>query len=44
VLINGKSIGGGDEVAELDSSEQLMDKVKTIGGKRIMEAALRSPK
>ncbi|KAI9763951.1 MAG: hypothetical protein M1840_008985 [Geoglossum simile] len=44
VLINGKSIGGGDEVAELDSSGLLIDKVKTIGGKRIMEATLKPPK
>jgi hypothetical protein len=38
------SIGGGDEVAELDSSGLLIDKVRTIGGKRIMEATLKLPK
>ncbi|GAB7363479.1 hypothetical protein MBLNU230_g3750t1 [Neophaeotheca triangularis] len=36
VLINGKSIGGGDEVAALHSSGQLADKVRDMGGKRIM--------
>jgi glutaredoxin len=44
VLINGRSIGGGDDVAELDTSGHLVDKVRSIGGKRIMEAALRSMK
>jgi glutaredoxin len=44
VLINGMSIGGGDDVAELDSSGLLIDKVKTIGGKRIMEIALKPSK
>jgi hypothetical protein len=37
VLINGKSIGGGDDVAELDESGTLEAKVKEMGGKRIME-------
>ncbi|KZF26333.1 glutaredoxin [Xylona heveae TC161] len=40
VLINGKSIGGGDDVEELDTSNTLIDKVKQMGGKRIMEAKL----
>ncbi|KAH0544983.1 hypothetical protein FGG08_000909 [Glutinoglossum americanum] len=44
VLINGKSIGGGDDVAQLDTSGLLVEKVKSIGGKRIMEVALRSLK
>jgi hypothetical protein len=37
VLINGKSIGGGDDVAALDSAGTLEAKVKELGGKRIME-------
>lgn len=41
VLINGKSIGGGDEVAALDTGGDLVNKVKSMGGKRIMEARLR---
>ena len=42
VLINGKSIGGGDEVAALDGSDALIEKVKGMGGRRIMEAKLAS--
>ena len=38
VLINGKSIGGGDDIEALDVNGELIDKVKTMGGKRIMEA------
>lgn len=37
VLINGVSIGGGDDVAELDSKRKLIDKVKDLGGKRMLE-------
>ncbi|KAM0723062.1 hypothetical protein Q7P37_001262 [Cladosporium fusiforme] len=37
VLINGKSIGGGDDVAALDETGTLEVKVKELGGKRIME-------
>jgi hypothetical protein len=44
VLINGRSIGGGDDVAELDTSGQLVGKVRSTGGKRIMEVALRPMK
>ncbi|KAI0013001.1 glutaredoxin [Xylariaceae sp. FL0662B] len=35
ILINGKSIGGSDEIAELDSRKTLIDKIKSMGGKRI---------
>lgn len=35
ILINGKSIGGGDDVQELHDSGKLMDKVKSMGGKRM---------
>lgn len=41
VLINGKSIGGGDDVQKLDMDGELVAKVKGMGGKRIMEAKLR---
>ncbi|KAI9819889.1 MAG: hypothetical protein M1827_006459 [Pycnora praestabilis] len=44
VLINGKSIGGGDDVEELQNSGTLIDKVKKMGGKRIMEVGLREIK
>lgn len=39
ILINGKSIGGGDDVQELHDSGKLVDKVKSMGGKR-MEVSL----
>jgi glutaredoxin len=35
VLIAGISVGGGDEIAELDREKKLGDKIKEIGGKRI---------
>ena len=41
VLISGKSIGGGDDVAALDSQGELINKVRSMAGKRIMEAELR---
>ena len=42
VLINGKSIGGGDDVAALDDDKgSIMETVKSMGGKRIMTAELR---
>lgn len=41
VLINGLTIGGGDDVAELDSSRKLVDKVRNLGGKRMLEVKLR---
>lgn len=35
IMIDGKSIGGSDDVAELDSRGTLIDKVKSMGGKRV---------
>ncbi|KAI1342441.1 thioredoxin-like protein [Xylariaceae sp. FL0016] len=35
IMINGKSIGGGDDIAELDSQKTLIDKFKSMGGKRL---------
>ncbi|KAK4694410.1 glutaredoxin 3, partial [Lecanoromycetidae sp. Uapishka_2] len=40
VLVNGRSIGGGDDIQALDEADALIEKVKTMGGKRIMEAKL----
>jgi hypothetical protein len=37
ILVNGLSIGGGDDVGLLDKEDQLSSKIKSIGGKRIME-------
>jgi glutaredoxin len=39
ILINGRSIGGGDDVQELHDSGKLAEKVKSMGGKR-MEVTL----
>ena len=41
VLINGVSIGGGDEVAQLDSSHSLIEKVQDLGSKKILDVRLR---
>jgi len=41
VLISGKSIGGGDDVEHLDNQHELINKVRSMGGKRITEAKLR---
>ena len=40
VLINGKSIGGGDDVEALDIDGVLLEKIRSMGGRRIMEAKL----
>ncbi|EED20262.1 Glutaredoxin domain protein [Talaromyces stipitatus ATCC 10500] len=37
VLINGISIGGGDDVEALDKDDKLISKIKSVGGKSIME-------
>jgi glutaredoxin len=42
VLINGKSIGGGDDVAELDHTMKLIDKIKSLGGKQMQTVKERS--
>lgn len=40
VLINGKSIGGGEDVEALDVKGELVSKIRTMGLKRIVEAKL----
>jgi glutaredoxin len=40
VLINGKSIGGGDDVAALHDSGTLIEKVTSMGGKRMVVTAV----
>lgn len=42
VLINGVSIGGGDDIAELDETKKLVEKIKEFGGKKIIEARPRA--
>lgn len=41
VLINAVSIGGGDDVAGLDSRKELIDKIKELGGKKVLDVKLR---
>ncbi|RWA06639.1 hypothetical protein EKO27_g8461 [Xylaria grammica] len=35
IMIHGKSVGGGDEIAGLDTRKTLIDKFKSMGGKKI---------
>jgi glutaredoxin len=42
VLVNGRSLGGGDDIAALDQHGELASKIKSTGGKGIMEVTLRS--
>lgn len=35
IMISGKSIGGSDDIAELDKKKLLIDKIKTLGGKTV---------
>jgi hypothetical protein len=38
VLVNEKSIGGGDDIAALDQRDELASTLKSLGGKWIVEA------
>lgn len=44
ILVNGRSIGGGDDIAALDREQQLGSKLKSYGGKRIMEVTPKASK
>ncbi|KAF2738923.1 glutaredoxin [Polyplosphaeria fusca] len=44
ILVMGKSIGGGDEIVDLHQSGQLDDKLKSLGGARIVEVSLKDSK
>lgn len=35
IMVNGKSIGGSDDIAELDKDKALATKVRALGGKRV---------
>jgi glutaredoxin len=37
VMVNGLSIGGGDDIAALDREDALISKIKSTAGKNIME-------
>ena len=41
ILINGVSIGGGDEIANLHSTKTLIEKVNNLGAKRITQVELK---
>lgn len=43
ILVNGKSIGGGDDIQQLHEGNKLIDTLKNLGGKRIMEIKLAGP-
>lgn len=43
VLINGRSIGGGDDIVGLHESGKLIDTITSMGGKRIMSASKKEP-
>ena len=36
VLVNGKSIGGGDEIAAMDQSDNLASTLQNLGGKWVV--------
>ncbi|KAK4230741.1 putative monothiol glutaredoxin-6 precursor [Podospora fimiseda] len=38
IMIYGKSIGGGDDIAALDKEKKLADKIKSVGGDRVKAA------
>lgn len=40
ILVNGKSIGGGDDIQQLHEDGKLIDTIKNLGGKRVMEVKL----
>ncbi|KAL5332512.1 thioredoxin-like protein [Aspergillus crustosus] len=37
ILVNGRSIGGGDDIAALDEHDELASRVKSLGGKWLQE-------
>ncbi|RDL41922.1 uncharacterized protein BP5553_01901 [Venustampulla echinocandica] len=41
VLINGVSIGGGDDIAELDENKKLISKIKDLGAKKVINIKAR---
>jgi len=41
ILINGRSIGGSDELAKLDADDELIKKIRDMGGRWVHEVELR---
>lgn len=35
IMVNGKSIGGSDEIAALDNSRLLIEKITSVGGQKV---------
>lgn len=42
ILVNGKSIGGSDDIAKLDSEGELTKKIKDMGGRWVHSVERRS--
>jgi len=42
ILINGRSIGGSDDIAELEREDQLLSKIRDMGGRWVHDAKRRS--
>lgn len=43
ILVNSVSLGGSDNIAELDANNQLIDRIVSLGGKRVADMRLRLP-
>jgi hypothetical protein len=41
ILVLGKSIGGGDQIEDLDRTDKLLDTVKNMAGSRVVHAERR---
>lgn len=42
ILINGRSIGGGDDIEALHNDEKMVSTISSMGGKRIMKVEKKS--
>ena len=40
ILVNGKSIGGGDDINELDRADELCPKLQSMGVRRVLECKI----
>jgi glutaredoxin len=41
ILISGRTIGGGDEISTLHEEGELVEKIRSLGGKQMMEVSLK---
>lgn len=44
ILVNGKSIGGGDDIAAMDQSDDLATRLREYGGKWVADVSRGPPK